>query len=220
MFDLDLAREIADLKGHVGSEQSLPIPMFHSVYHDYHISYGTVSTFKPPTSSERVFVEHFYYAEALTLVGGGQLMISGVFAGDDENEQFKPFFDYMETLTRARKAARNHFNLGRWLPPPQIACESVDIKYKDEYPPKLNIPVIAAGCFEYEDEVVVALVNHRTTPHNAQFQLTPGQFERSDEWTELVAFHPGETTTPSSADHRFDMECPALSATLIKISWG
>ncbi|MHC4872375.1 MAG: DUF6259 domain-containing protein [Planctomycetota bacterium] len=178
MLDLDLAREISNLKGHVGSHQSLPIPMFHSVYHDYHISYGTVSTFVP-TPGAAVIPEHFYYSEALTLVGGGQLMISGLFAGDETKEKFQPLLNYMENLTRARISARKFFNLGRWLPPLEIDCEATEVPFTDKLKKK-NIPVILSGCFEFEGELCAALVNHTGREVSGTVNFYPKLYGLSD----------------------------------------
>lgn len=218
MFDLDLAREIANLKGHVGSEQSLPIPMFHSVYHDYHISYGTVSTFKPRTHRDTIFMEHFYYSEALTLVGGGQLMISGPAAGDETNEKFKPFFDYMETLTRTRKAARRHFNLGRWLPPLPLACDTVDIRFSKDLPPKQGIPAVLSGCFEYDGEVLAVLVNHTREPRTVRVNMHAWNSKLKQKRKASEVVHPKETRHPVAQNGLAEFSLPALSTLLIRLS--
>jgi hypothetical protein len=217
LLDLDLAREVSDLSGHVGSEQSLPIPMFHSVYHDYHITYGTVSTFKPRRSGQAHFLEHFHYAEALTLVGGGQLMISGVFGGDEDKEKFRPFFEYMEKLTRARKCARNHFNLGRWLPPPAVDCDRVDVKYNSNRPPKVNIPAVLGGAFEYESEVVVPLVNHTEQERAATVDLAPERFGRTQPWSKATLLYPEQKDLTLGDGGALEMTCAPLGAYVLKL---
>ncbi len=177
LFDADLSRDIANIEGHVGSERSLPVPMFHSVYHDYHISYGTVSTFKPRTASQVVYPDKFRFAEALCLVGGGQLMISGPMAGDDQKPAFQPFFDYMGTLVGARKAGRAFFNLGRWRPPLAIVCERVEVTVASNRPPKQGVPAVLSGCFELDGEVCAAVVNHTDREQKAALELRPGTLD-------------------------------------------
>ena len=217
LLDLDLARDIADLSGRVGSERTHPIPMFHSVYHDYHITYGTISTFRPKAGDPPVIMEHFCYAEALTLIGGGQLMISGAFPGDDTKEEFAPFFDYMETLTGARKSAREHFNMGRWLPPLRIECDTVDLKFNADRPPKRNLPTVISGCFEYNGSIVAALVNHTDTMRSVRIDLSPKWFSRRDDWERISLVFPEEKQLDGSRDASLEMDLPSHSAYLIKM---
>jgi len=167
LFDLDLAREISNLKGHLGNPALLPIPMFHSVYHDYHMTYGTVQTFKETD------LARFRFGEALCLVGGGQLMISGFFPGDEKKEKFKPHLDFMEALTKAHVAGRRWLNLGVWKPPLDVQCDRVEVPFSATDPPKKNLPAILNGCFELDGELCIVLVNHTAEPRQGRVRLDP-----------------------------------------------
>ncbi|MBI3944510.1 MAG: hypothetical protein HY321_01190 [Armatimonadetes bacterium] len=194
LFDDDLTREIANLNGFVGSLRSLPIPMFHSVYHDYHMTYGTTSTFQAARGAGAVVSDGFRLSEALVLVSGCQLMVSGVLAGDERKEGFQPQLDYMEKLTRARKAGRKFFNLGVWKPPLTIECERVDVAYSANRPPKEAIPAVLSGCFELEGELCMALANHTEQPRDAVVDISPKAYGLAGEAFELWSVYPGAET--------------------------
>lgn len=165
LLDVDLAREIASLNSSLGCAAALPIPMFHSVYHDYHISYGTVQTFADDN------LEAFRYGEALSLVGGGQLMVSGFFEGDDRNEKCRPHLEYMETLIRARMTARRWLNLGEWKPPLTVSCECVSVPFSKTAPPKQDVPAVLSGCYLLDDALCIVLVNHTDRRQKVGFEL-------------------------------------------------
>ncbi|MBN1257334.1 MAG: hypothetical protein JXA52_06475 [Planctomycetes bacterium] len=218
-LDLDLAREIADLNGHIGSPQSLPIPMFHSVYHDYHITYGTVSTFKPRGASDLMSMDKFRYAEALTLVGGGQLMISGVFGEDDKNERFAPFFNYMEMLTRTRIAGRKWLNLGVWKPPVDINCALCAVPFSGTLPPKERIPAIISGCFLLDNQLCIILVNHTAQPQSASFSMDLQEYGLEGDNFTLKELYP-ETTPAKKLNSMIlkkDLEFPPVSTLMLLI---
>lgn len=185
LFDLDLAREISSLEGHVGSPASLPIPMFHSIYHDYHLTYGTVMTFK------QTEMAHFRYAEALCLVGGGQLMVSGLFDKDWTKEKFQPHLRYMEMLTRAHIAGRKWLNLGVWKPPLAIAGDRVAVPFSSVHPPKADIPAVVNGCFELDGELCLVFVNHTDQPRTGTFELSPAAYGLKGSSVDLWQIHPG-----------------------------
>lgn len=191
LFDDDLTREIANLGGFVGSLRSLPIPMFHSVYHEYHMTYGTTSTFKPTTSAQTFCWEGFRLSEALVLVSGCQLMISGIFAGDETKEKFRPQLEYMDMLTRARKAGREFFNLGVWKPPLAVKCDRVEVVYNAKSPPKQDVPAVLSGCFELDGRLCIVLVNHTDKERQAAFDLDPQAYGLSGQAFELERIHPG-----------------------------
>lgn len=171
LFDADLGRGISRLSSSIGGPGGQPIPLFHSVYHDYHMTYGTSSTFTPVRRNPPVPMEAFRYAEALCLVGGGQLMISGFFAGDENRETARPYLDYMETLTRAHVAARKWLNLGVWRPPLNLRCDLVAVPFSDKLPPKKGIPAILSGCFELDGELCLVLVNHTDHERKGTFDV-------------------------------------------------
>ena len=174
LLDADLTREISDLVGFVGSRHSLPIPMFNSVYHDYHMTYGTVSTFRDAPGPQDG--AGFRLQEALCLVSGCQLMISGVFAGEQHKEEFKPQFEYIERLTRAHAAGRAHFNLGVWKPPLTLDCDRVDVVFDANHEPKRDIPAILSGCFEMDGTLCIALVNHTAEVRKGTATIDPSAY--------------------------------------------
>ncbi|MBI3944509.1 MAG: hypothetical protein HY321_01185, partial [Armatimonadetes bacterium] len=194
LFDDDLTREIANLNGFVGSLRSLPIPMFHSVYHDYHMTYGTTSTFQPARGAGEFIWDGFRLSEALVLVSGCQLMISGVFAGDENKDEFARQLRYMEVLTRARKAGRKFFNLGVWKPPLPIQCDQVAVTYSANRPPKEGIPAVLSGCFELEGELCAALVNHTEQSREAVVDISPKAYGLAGESFEIWSVYPGAET--------------------------
>ncbi len=194
LFDLDLAREISNLKGHVGLEDTLPIPMFHSVYHDYHMTYGTVSDFKNPKTLEKANMEAFRLQEALCLTGGGQLMISGFFAGDENAEKFHEQREYMENLIKAHMAARKWLNLGVWKAPLNIRCDKVSVKYLPDLPPKENIPAVLSGCFELDGQLCAVLVNHTSITRKISFELQLANYG-INKACKLEELYPGKNQT-------------------------
>jgi len=216
LLDLDLAREISNFRSKFDDPYCLPIPMFHSVYHDYHLTYGTVSTLKPRPDTP-CHVEQFRYAEALCLVGGGQLMVSGVFAGDEEKEQYAPLFDYLETLTRAHIAARPFLNLGVWKPPLDLTCERTELEWQVGQPAKRDIPTVLNGCFELNGELCVVLVNRTASEQGIQFEVDPRQYGLTGESLELVAIHPGEQVVAPSITMGSPQQLvvPSLSAQVL-----
>lgn len=170
-------------------DQAMPIPMFHSVYHDYHMTYGTVSTFVSRTKIPTTF-EWFRCGETLCLVGGNQLMISGAFAGDENKDALRPYFDYMNMLTQARKAARVFFNLGVWQPPLPLECARKDVVVKETEPPKRNVPAVLSGCYALDGALCIVLVNHTDAPQTVRFFLDPAAYGMTGERYALTRVHP------------------------------
>ncbi len=212
LLDLDLAREISSLTGHVGSPASIPIPMFHSVYHDYHMSYGTVSTFRPRTHRDEVIPEGFRLREALCLVGGGQLMISGLFAGDEVDDQFAEPLAYMEELTRAHAAGRRFFNLGEWKPPLPVACETVSVTHHSAHAPKEDIPAVLSGCFALDGEACAVLVNHTDRQQEARVTVDPAACGTGEGPFELRAVYPQDKVLASGRTGTGPLEQPVMLA--------
>ncbi len=184
LFDADLAREISDLNSSLGCFEALPVPLFHSVYHDYHITYGTVQTFKESN------MPAFRFAEALSLVGGGQLMVSGFFPGDHEKEKFIPKLVYLEKLVNARMAARKWLNLGVWKPPLKINCEKMDLIVKEGQPGKKDIPVVLSGCYELDGQLCVVLVNHTAKEQTGNFMINLPEYGITKESSIVSIIHP------------------------------
>jgi hypothetical protein len=199
LLDADLTREISNLNGFVGSLRSIPIPLFHSVYHDYHMTYGTVSTFTRSWDSGHSF-DHFCLSEALVLVGGCQLMISGIFSGGEKNPEMHPYLDYMEVLTRARKAGRKYFNLGVWKAPLPIECDRIEVSYDPKRPPKEDIPTVLSGCYELEGELCIALVNHTGEERKAAFPLLPANHGLTGAAYDIWSIYPGSETKVGKVD--------------------
>lgn len=205
LTDLDLARAVTNITGHIGIMDALPIPMFHSVYHDYHMTYGTVSTFKKENKPS------FAFCEALCFVAGQQLMISGFFAGDQDKEIYQPELQYIMMLARAHKAARKWLNLGVWMPPLDIVCDRVDITYHPERPPKPDMPSVVNGCFNLDGELCMALVNHTDKAQDVAFTIDPAVYGLGDRPRTLSVLHPepedlGELSSDGPSEHSMTVE--------------
>ncbi|MBI3946608.1 MAG: hypothetical protein HY321_11860 [Armatimonadetes bacterium] len=183
LFDLDLGYALNYFCEEVPG--MVPIPLFQSVYHDYHLTYGSTNRF--PDAS----IEKFRYCDALLLVGGGQLGVCGVFAGGEERAAFRPRLDWVETLTRAHMAARRWFNLGVWKPPLAMECDRVTIEMDNWSAPRLDVPTGVSGCFELDGELCVALVNHTDRPRRAAFDLSPRAHGLKGAQFEVCSVHPG-----------------------------
>lgn len=185
LFDADLAREISDLNSSLGCFEAMPVPFFHSVYHDYHMTYGTVQTFKEAN------MPAFRFAEALSLVGGGQLMVSGFFPGDHEKEKFIPKLVYLEKLVKARMTVRKWLNLGVWMPPLKINCGKMDLTLREGQPGKKDIPVILSGCYELDNELCIILVNHTDKEQRGGFTVKLPEYGIMKEASTVSVVHPG-----------------------------
>lgn len=224
LLDLDLAREISNIRGMTGCADALPIPLFHSVYHDYHLTYGTVSTFKPNTGDRLFNFDAFRLREALCLVGGNQLMVSGFFAGDEKREEMQPQLRYMETLVAAHVAARKWLNLGAWKPPAALQCDVVDVDMTESQtkpsPPKRGIPAILSGCFELEGELCIALVNHTAQPRTATLQLDPSAYGLDGQRFSVRKIYPENAEPASSGSQQIDINVrvPAASAQVFVVA--
>lgn len=218
LLDLDLAREISNTGGMTGCPGALPIPMFHSVYHDYHMTYGTVSTFKPVTGDRKFCLDLFRFREALVLAGGSQLMVSGFFTGDENREHIQPQLNYMETLVRAHMAARKWLNLGVWKPPVPLECDTVDLDVNEsnagERSPRRGIPAVLIGCYELDNELCIVLVNHTGQERKAAFSLDPKAYGLAGSRFVLKRVHPDAPRVLSETEGilRFEGVLPPASA--------
>lgn len=173
-FDADLAREISNLKGFCDAPGSLPIPLFHSVYHEYHMTYGSVMSVAEPD------MDHFRFAEALCLVGGSQLSITGYANAEVEKAKprirAEPYLKYYDKLIGAHKAGREWLNGGAWKPPLDISCDRKDIIFDAKQAAKKNIPVIISGCFELNGELCAVLINHTDKAQKYNFELGGNEY--------------------------------------------
>ncbi len=185
LFDLDLGYALNHLwVGHYPGVQ--PIPLYQSVYHDYHMTYGTMNKFTEPN------LALFRYRDALLLAGGGQLGICGAFAGIEKSAAHRPMLDYVGTLVRARMAGRRWFNLGVWKPPLSLACERVTLDLSDaKKQGRLEAPAVRSGCFEVDGELCVALVNHTAREQSVSFDMAPAAYGLAGSAFELESIHPG-----------------------------
>lgn len=189
LFDMDSGWSVSCLSSSVGSAATLPIPMFQSVYHDYHMTYGTTSCVDLSLRGG-VPLEQFTFQDALCLVSGTQLMISGFFAGDESKEELKPQLDYVETLLAARKAGHDWLNFGVWKPPLALDCELVEVPFSAEFPAKQDIPAIITGCFELDGELCMVLVNHTDAERSAAAEIDPVGYGLRAETFVLKVVHP------------------------------
>lgn len=153
LFDANLSRHAAELSGRFG-DGWLPIPMFHSVYHDYAMTYGTVQTLDQP------YPDAYYFAEALVFTGGSQPMVCGYFSHHAGTDAFSDYLGYLESLVKARKRARNYLTYGRWMPPVRVDVEDVDVEWSEKSRPK-RAPAVIATCWGDADGTVgMVMVNH------------------------------------------------------------
>ncbi|MBI3945413.1 MAG: hypothetical protein HY321_05815 [Armatimonadetes bacterium] len=184
LFDLDLGYSLARFSPEIAGTQ--PIPMFQSIYHDYHLTYGSYNWLTEGT------IEKFRYCDALLLVGGGQLGVCGLFARDVERGAYRRQLDYVEMLAHAHMAARPWFNLGVWKPPLSIECDPVTIELDNKATPRFAVPAVLSGCFELDGDLCVALVNHTDQAQRAAFDLSPRAYGLEGAAFELRCIHPGE----------------------------
>jgi len=198
LFDLDLARELNLLRGHTGLPDAMPIPFFHSVYHDYHMTYGTLTNFKQRN------LDHFRYADALCLVGGQQLMLAAFFPGDWDKDKFRPHTEYMLMLARAHVAARTWLNLGEWRPPAPVRCARIDIPLEGEGS-RPQQPAVLSGCFVLDGTLCAVLVNHTATEQPACVTVDPALYGIETPCT-LRAIHPHEEMLAQGVTEALDHE--------------
>jgi hypothetical protein len=219
LLDLDLSREITNPSNVFGDPQTMPIPMFHSVYHDYHMTYGTVSTFRP-TGRVPVEFEWFCCGEALALIGGGQLMVSGASKGDENRPEVQPYYDYMNTLVRARGSATRFFNLGTWRSPLDLECARVSVLVTADGAPKENIPAVLNGCFELDGELCIVLVNHTPTEQRLSFTLNPETYGFGPGPLRLSVIHPKDEPVADgvTGSLRHEATLPPRSAQVMLLS--
>jgi hypothetical protein len=130
LFDANLAREANELSVR-HDEQWLPIPLFHSVYHDYAITYGSV------LQLTEVHPRAFFYGEALVLVGGQQLMVEGYLSADVGTDRYSEYLEYLGGLVQARKRAREYLLFGRWLPPVEMEVDDVEVAWSKDHPQRM-----------------------------------------------------------------------------------
>jgi|GEM_PF-1617910 len=173
LFDLDLGYTLGRLRGLTGVAQVMPIPLSQSVYHDYRLTYGTSN------KGSDTNMDAFRLSDALVLVGGGQLGICGAFRGDENREPYLPKLEYVKTLVRAHMAGRPWLNLGQWLPPAPVECETMDLVYEEGKPPKQGIPCVLSGSFLHEGEALVVLVNHTDREQTATVTFDPAACGRA-----------------------------------------
>lgn len=188
LFDLDLGWHVSSLSSTVGNADALPIPMFQSVYHDYHMTYGTSSCMDLKASKQSF--EQFAFAEALCLVSGTQLQISGVFADNVDSDALQPQLDYLETLLAARKAAHDWLNAGVWQPPLPLQCDRVDVGGGEKERVHRDLPAVVSGCFKLGATTCMVLVNHTEASRGITVTIDPGVYGVEDDTVCLTRVHP------------------------------
>ncbi|MBI3944536.1 MAG: hypothetical protein HY321_01325 [Armatimonadetes bacterium] len=169
LFDTNLSRHAAELNNRYG-DGWLPIPMFHSVYHDYAMTYGTVQTLDQP------FPDAYYFGEALVMTGGSQPMVCGYFAHHVGTDAFSDYLGYLERLVKARKRARNYLTYGRWLPPVAMEAQEVDVKWSDQARPK-RTPAVLSTCWGDEaGSVGIVMVNHTGEEQKVRYSFRAADY--------------------------------------------
>ena len=164
LFDTNLSRHAAEINNRFGDDW-LSIPIYHSVYHDYAMTYGTVQTM------DQKFPDAYYLGQALVFTGGSQPMICGYFAKHVGTDAFKDYLDYLERMVKIRKRARNYLTYGRWLSPVEIKVEEVDAKWSDEANPKRVPAVFTTTWGDEEGSVCVVMVNHTAQDRKVKYSF-------------------------------------------------
>lgn len=165
LFDANLAREANEISTR-HSEQWLPIPLFHSIYHDYAITYGSVWQLTD------THPDAYCYSEALVLAGGQQLMVEGYLTSDVGTSNYQDYLQYMRRLLQARVSVRPHLLYGEWLPPVTMQVDTVDIKWSDRQPPKRDIPAVITSSWGDEDgSICLVFVNHTAETRTIRYEL-------------------------------------------------
>ena len=213
-IDLDLARDTDQLDAASGCPAALPIPMFNSVYHDYHMTYGSRTSFKETR------MDLFRWGLAMCLVSGVQLAVRDVFAEDEKRARFRPHFDYLETLVEARKAARDWLNVGERKRPLALNGTTVSVEYSDTQPPREGIPAVLNGCFALDGALCVVLANHTDGEQAVRFELDPEAYGLPVGVCRLLAVHPvpRATLATGTGPFRLELAMPGCSVRVLQVT--
>ncbi len=216
LLDIDLARELTNLNLTPGNTPALPVPMFISVYHDYHLTYGSVSKMVKAQPAK------YRYAESLCFTAGQQLMIGGFFKGDERRELVASCLKFMKTLTNARKPLRNWLNFGQWLPPVKTTCGKVNLDPEMLNPLLREIPAVVSGCFRLNNQVLIVLVNHSENTQTGDFSWDRGDAGIKGLQIEFRKIYPEASTCEyqcngSILQVKYKMQPESVSAYLIEL---
>ena len=169
LFDGNLAREASEMSDAHG-DQWLPIPLFHSVYHDYALTYGSV------LQLTEEYPDAYYYGEALVLTGGQQLMVEGYMAWDIGTDHYAEYLSYLRKLVQAHRAARRFLLYGRWMPPVVTNVDRVQVRWSRTRPPKKGIPAVLGSAWYLDGSLCLVFVNHTDQERTIQYRLPLGEY--------------------------------------------
>ncbi|MBN1256835.1 MAG: hypothetical protein JXA52_03935 [Planctomycetes bacterium] len=165
VFDANLARMATNVSANLlGSKNAFPIPLCNSIYHDYIITYGSVTYFDRGVPAEQVYLEG-----ALNLVSGNQLCFEGYTIYHIKNKAVDHFLDYYRTLCQYRKKYRAYFNLGVWENPVEIKTKSVETLVNKNGKKKM-VPAVFTVSWKMK-KTLHTFVNHTTKPQKIEFKL-------------------------------------------------
>jgi hypothetical protein len=169
LFDANLAREASGLSD-AHSDQWLPIPLFHSVYHDYAITYGSVLRL-----TEK-FPEAYYYGEALVLAGGQQLMVEDYMAWDIGTDHYADYLAYLRKLVQVRRWARPYLLYGQWMPPLELSADKVEVHWSASKPPKTGISAVLNSVWYLDGVLCIVLANHTGQERTFEYCLALSEY--------------------------------------------
>lgn len=164
LFDANLAREASEMSAAHG-EQWLPIPLFHSVYHDYALTYGTAMRLVEQ------FPDAYYYGEALVLNGGQQLMVEDYMAWDVGTGHYDHYLTYLQTLLEVRHNAHDYLTMGEWVPPVDMDVHNVDIQWSATHPAKTGVPAVITSTWRLNGSLCLILANHTASAQEIAYTL-------------------------------------------------
>jgi hypothetical protein len=157
------------------------IPVFHCLYHDYALSYGTV---------HQLGGEHpgaYTYGEALILNSGQALMVENYYKEDIGTDRFSRELEYLRRLCQARKRAHKWLTFGRWLPPVDLATDIVRVTFGPSPEDTMRVPAVLTSSWGLEDgSVCILLINHTGHPRRASYTIPTETYGLAAESVEVA----------------------------------
>jgi len=153
VFDANLARMVSRVQdSQLGCDNSFPIPLCNSIYHDYVITYGSAIDLAHDTP------DTVYLGGALNLTSGNQLMFESYTLSDIARKRHEEYLAYFRNLCRFRKRYRNYFNFGEWAEPVEIETKTVVLNLSRQRP-AYKQPAVLTATWKLKKKLHV-FVNH------------------------------------------------------------
>ncbi len=212
LFDADLRYADIRPQAAICKPAGLHIPLFDSVYHDYHVTYGSDLLMK-------MDLPQFAYTTALNLAFGIQIGVSGFFPGDESKRDFPVKLDFLEKAVRAHRAARSWLNLGEWKPPAAVECEQADITFSGDASGLRMTPAIQSGCFLLDGELCIVLVNHTDRPQHGTVRMDLADYGLASGPYKLDMVYPEAQTLEQNLDEsvEYAADFDALSVRVLAV---